>query len=77
MTATLKISQKLCNLGNNKDHSSFLPNLLKHCINRLLFNLRDERDFQDKSIKEIKEQVTKMKWPVIPWVTSFFFCVFS
>lgn len=57
MTVTLQISQKLYNLENNKDHSSFLPNLFKQYIDGLLFHLRDE-DFQDK---HIKEQVTKMK----------------
>lgn len=75
MTATQKISQKFCNLRNNKNHLLFLPNLFKHYIDRLLFNLRNEGDFQDKSINE---QVTNMKWAVILWMTSFsFYLVFS
>lgn len=75
MKATLKISQNLYNLGNNKNHSSFLPNLFKQYIYRLLLNLRDEGDFQEKSSKE---QMTKMKWAVILWMTFFpFYPVFS
>lgn len=52
MILTPKIFSKLLNLGTNKEHSSFLPNLLKHYVKRLIFYLRDEGDFHGKTIKK-------------------------